>query len=227
MRDLFIIGAGASKPYGFPTGEELFKTIRGRNYDFDKTNRPNNDLKKDYERYFWNQETYDVNSVMQQMCKFSSDIKNSSMISIDDFLRNRKNLSDNQNRFGKIVIADKILTAEKNYQTIARYKNKIDWFNYLFSFIDRNESIFKDFFDDSMFITFNYDRLLERKIFEYLHYDKNYEERKALEKIDDMKIFHVNGYIGRLKEFEFGKNEEKKRIIWRGICKVCRLYVYN
>ena len=28
---VFILGAGASKPYGFPTGEELFRTARSLN----------------------------------------------------------------------------------------------------------------------------------------------------------------------------------------------------
>jgi len=32
MSDLFIIGAGASVPYGFPSGIELFEGIREINF---------------------------------------------------------------------------------------------------------------------------------------------------------------------------------------------------
>jgi len=154
MNDLFILGAGASVPYGFPSGEDLFAKMRELNYNINYSNDPlYKNIYKDYNKYFGKNMPYNE-YVGGEMCNFSVDIKNSSMISIDDFLRNRRNLKNIQNKFGKIVIADKILDAERNYKTDVELRNKIDWFNYLFSFIDRNNDLFNDFSNNSTFITF-------------------------------------------------------------------------
>jgi hypothetical protein len=133
------------------------------------------------------------------------------MVSIDDFLRNRKKLNDIQNKFGKMIIAHEILEAERNFKTTIELINKIDWFNYLFSFIDRDDNLFNDFFNNSAFITFNYDRLLEHKILEFLRYDKNYKEDEILKKLGEIKIIHVNGSLGSLRDIEFGKDKELKK----------------
>jgi hypothetical protein len=211
--DLFIVGAGASVPYGFPTGESLFDEIRELNYRNEYLKDEN--CKNDYFKYFGKiGKSYDMQTTMKLMYNFTVDIKESSMVSIDDFLRNRKKLNDIQNKFGKMVIAKKILDAERNSKTKIELKNKIDWFNYLFSFIDRDDNLFNDFFNNSTFITFNYDRLLEYKILEFLCYDKNFKEEEASKKLEKVKIIHVNGCLGNLRDIEFGKNEEKEWNSW-------------
>ena len=61
-----------------------------------------------------------------------------------------------------------------------------------------------------MFLTFNYDRVLEYCIFLYLTSDKQYADAAAHAFIKDMKIFHVNGFIGSLEEIPFGAVENGK-----------------
>jgi len=236
MSDLFILGAGASVPYGFPTGLELFESIKSINYDINYDETPilennictkiirkinyeknkNNPLYKDYIKFYGEPHNEEMLKIMED---FSNEVKNSTMISIDDFLRNRKNLDQKQLDFGKRIIASKILEAEQNSLTgkykenvndkkEKEYKNKIDWLNYLLSFIDRNKNLEDNFFN-SKFIIFNYDRLFEQKIFEYLRHDKNLSEEYVLKKIDSMKIIHIHGYIGNLNDIKFGDNENK------------------
>jgi hypothetical protein len=208
MSDLFIIGAGASVPYGFPSGESLFNEIRKLNYSINYKDTSNKTLQYDRSKYFKNSPSHDIQNAHQQMYNFSIDVKKSSMISIDDFLRNRKKLDDIQNKFGKMIIADKILQAEKKSKTNIELMTKIDWFNYLFSYIDRDDSLFNDFLNNSKFITFNYDRLLENKILEFLQHDKNCKNDEIFRNFEKIEIIHVNGSIGNLKDIEFGKDKE-------------------
>jgi hypothetical protein len=214
MSDLFIIGAGASVPYGFPAGEELFEKIRNLNYEKKQDGSYNGTLTTDFNNLY-NNEDYPESVIKEAMYKFFIDINNSTMISVDDFLRNRKDLDSNQLIFGKKVIARQILKAENHYKTgrynengkHKEYKKRIDWLNILFSFIDRKKELLNDFID-SNFIILNYDRLFEYKFFEYLHYDKKYSEQKAFEQLNKMKITHIYGYLGDLKDTAFGGIEK-------------------
>ena len=61
-----------------------------------------------------------------------------------------------------------------------------------------------------MFLTFNYDRVLEYCIFLYLTSDKQYADADAHAFIKEMQIFHVNGFIGSLEEIPFGAVENGK-----------------
>jgi hypothetical protein len=146
VNDLFIIGAGASAPYGFPAGEELFNEIKS-------LSKPANqekfriDLSPDVRTFY-----YTLN-----------DLNKSKAISVDDLLRNNKDLGKTVKNF----IARIILY----YENEAKKVNKNDWIEYLCNYIDRNSS-FNNFFK-SKFIIFNYDRLFEHSIFNYLVNEKN------------------------------------------------------
>jgi hypothetical protein len=200
--DLFIIGAGASKPYGFPTGEELFEIIR-------KLDFSSEDIRKAaYKKYYGKDfvENEDNNRILNLMEKLASELEKSMMVSIDDFIRNRtigwSNI-DLQADLVKRIIAKTIFEYEKNAKT----KHTIDWLHYLCSLVDRkNGEYYKDFFHRSKFVTFNYDRLLEYSIYKYLDYDKGIREREIAEMLNN-NIIHANGYLGPLNNFRFGYDE--------------------
>jgi hypothetical protein len=84
MPDLFIIGAGASVPYGFPTGQELFDDIRNLGYNFRNRNAPGNFIDGDFDRLYKNS-GINPECTKKAMYEFSCVIKKSTMISIDDF----------------------------------------------------------------------------------------------------------------------------------------------
>ena len=62
----------------------------------------------------------------------------------------------------------------------------------------------------TVFLTFNYDRVLEYCIFLYLTSDKQYADADAHSFIKEMQIYHINGFIGPLEEIPFGAVENGK-----------------
>lgn len=137
--DVFIIGAGCSVPYGFPTGRDLMQNLKNFNYGrkFPRCDDESSDIflvdlyqeqfgyssadnKREYGNdYTWilpypeHEEFY--NQLMDEIVlPFAQSIRRSMMVSTDEFLKNRLNQdkSDEAN-FGKRLIAHEILKAEQ------------------------------------------------------------------------------------------------------------------
>ena len=87
---VFVLGAGASYPYGYPTGAELRESLIKKPFFHDPTN------KKDLTGYF------------------RRDFKKSMMLSIDSFLAKNQN----HGKMGKIGIAKFIIEKENFWFSI-------------------------------------------------------------------------------------------------------------
>ena len=136
---------------------------------------------------------------------FSQSIRHSMMVSTDEFLKNRLGQKQNEQAdFGKRLIAYEILKAEQ-----ASRLGNIDWIQHLLSQIDQ-QSNWEEILKETVFLTFNYDRVLEYCIFLYLTSDKQYADAAAHAFIKEMQILHVNGFIGSLEEIPFGAVENGK-----------------
>ncbi|MBR6941556.1 MAG: hypothetical protein IKH55_00470 [Fibrobacter sp.] len=136
---------------------------------------------------------------------FSQSIRHSMMVSTDEFLKNRLGQKQNEQAdFGKRLIAYEILKAEQ-----ASRLGNIDWIQHLLSRIDQ-QSNWEEILKQTVFLTFNYDRVLEYCIFLYLTSDKQYTDADAHAFIKEMQIFHVNGFIGPLDKIPFGCVENGK-----------------
>ena len=85
----------------------------------------------------------------------------------------------------------------------------IDWIQHLLSRIDQQDN-WEEILKQTVFLTFNYDRVLEYCIFLYLTSDKQYADADAHAFIKEMQIHHVNGFIGSLEEIPFGAVENGK-----------------
>lgn len=229
MSDVFIIGAGCSVPYGFPTGAMLMQKLKKFDYGT-KFPRESYDISDIFlvdlyqERFGcssadckslgidieWSLPSTNDEALYNQMMDgivlpFSQSIRNSMMVSTDEFLKNRLGQKQNeQTDFGKRLIAYEILKAEQT----SRLWN-IDWIQHLFSRIDQQDN-WKEILKQTVFLTFNYDRVLEYCIFLYLTSDKQYADSDAHAFIKEMQIFHVNGFIGSLEEIPFGAVENGK-----------------
>ncbi len=230
MSDVFVIGAGCSVPYGFPTGAMLMQKLKDFNYgrkfprDGDSTSDiflvdlyqehfgySSADNRRQYGKdYTWvlpyskHEDLY--NRLMDEIVlPFSQSIRHSMMVSTDEFLKNRLGQKQNEQvDFGKRLIAYEILKAEQ-----ASRLGNIDWIQHLLSRIDQQLN-WKEILKQTVFLTFNYDRVLEYCIFLYLTSDKQYSDADAHAFIKDMKIFHVNGFIGSLEKIPFGAVENGK-----------------
>jgi hypothetical protein len=149
---LFILGAGASKPYGYPTGKELrayickklpgiFSAIIGKDRELGNPDRVilNKDMKK-----------------------FAEIFKKSSIQSVDQFLALNPSFSD----IGRMAIATAIL----GYENRPRFNMEVedsfqDWYSFLYKRMTEgfsSKESWKEFKKNNIsFVTFNYDRSLE------------------------------------------------------------------
>ncbi|MBP5768660.1 MAG: hypothetical protein J6W51_06130 [Fibrobacter sp.] len=247
MSDVFVIGAGCSVPYGFPTGAELMQNLKRFNYgrkfprdthdtcdiflvdlyqDFFGYSSSDNKIKyqNDYAKvlpYPEHEKMY--NQLMDEIVlPFSQSVRNSMMVSTDEFLKNRLGQKQNEQvDFGKRLIAYEILKAEhkslieplsdinSSKTSKDKWLGNIDWIQHLLSQIDQ-QSNWEEILKETVFLTFNYDRVLEYCIFLYLTSDKQYADAVAHAFIKGMQIHHVNGFIGPLDKIPFGAVENGK-----------------
>lgn len=172
-RTLFILGAGASKAFGYPTGIELRKRICSKS--------KNTIIAKAFSS------TYeDELCCHKSVDKFVSEFSKSGVFSIDSFLEHRPEFME----FGKMAIASYLLPCENDDKLRDFGKN---WYMYLF---DRINASFEDFDKNTIsFITFNYDRTLEQFLFEALKYRFNKKDQECAERINKIRIVHLYGQL--------------------------------
>ena len=177
MKDLFILGAGASKPYGYPLGVELrdqiIKSIQG-----------NGDLKKALQSTF--------QGIDGKIKQFPDDLEQSLRFSIDQFLATRgRDYLD----IGKFALAYIIKRRENEKRS--HYLVEGNWVEYFFNIylgLDEGEILEKNY----GFITYNYDRSLEFLLSNA--FKVNFE--KSPEQISNQlkqRIHHVYGSLGDYK----------------------------
>ena len=244
MSDIFIIGAGCSVPYGFPTGAMLMQKLKDFNYGDNNLDsqsfrppsylfelyhelfgkyREYTNLRKTGGQYSFEADGIEVNvsnKISETIAPFAKSIRHSMMVSTDEFLKNRLGQEKSEEAsFGKRLIAREILMAEKesesSYVRGGEGKKKdhwlgnIDWIQHLLSRIDQQDK-WEEILKQTVFLTFNYDCVLEYCIFLYLTSDKQYADAEAHAFIKEMRIYHVNGFIGPLEEIPFGAVENGK-----------------
>jgi hypothetical protein len=209
-KTVFILGAGASCPYGYPSGAHL------REYICLPINaRSEKEKARIFGEAIGSESSFD---------DFRKKFEHSSTKSIDLFMARNPKLA----QIGKCIIAYEIFTAEhrskfreqaelmkdgytnqKGDFTVERYLSKKDfqgsiWYEYLFDRLTAglatNDNL-PDFSDGNLaFITFNYDRSLE-----YFLYDSLYNsfteipEPQIVQCLKQLKILHVYGQIAPLK----------------------------
>jgi hypothetical protein len=168
---VFILGAGASIPYGFPSGKtlvsEIIMTSRGTSLFSDLFPQ---DLRQD----------------------FSNALDLSFAPSIDDFLEKRPEFM----QIGKFAISYQLIQKE-DPRAISR-DTKGNWYELLWHCM---QAKVEDFANNKVsFITFNYDRSLEfflqRSLMNYFGISKD----KANKIINDIPIIHIHGMLGSFEE---------------------------
>jgi NAD-dependent SIR2 family protein deacetylase len=178
---VLVLGAGASMPYGFPSGKtlksEIYTTLNNR------SNMTLNELT-----------TPDV------LRSFIDRLKYSPEESIDAFLEHETDGKIIE--FGKMAIAATLLPYEQeetlfnNFLTNEEKEENFNWYQYLWNQINTS---FDDFEKNLSIITFNYDRSLEYFLYTALKYKypgKNIDDYKN--KLNDIPIIHVYGKLGNL-----------------------------
>ena len=175
---VFILGAGASKDFGFPLGRELFEEIR------DELKENKSSLWKNLKKFRFDDD--------KKIKNFRNKLRGSDALSVDAFLETHDNFLD----LGRMAIWLKIQSYEKDSMLLDR--KGIHWYNYLFE--EMHTASFEDFKQNQLsIVTFNYDRSLEHYFINKLM--NRWEERKlkkCKEMLSNISIIHVYGKLAPL-----------------------------
>ncbi len=185
---VFVLGAGASMPYGYPSGDILRSDIIANLSDY-------NDF---YREILHGGFSEDVIS------NFKDSFFYSSRASIDAFLEYRTEFID----IGKRVIARSLIPYE-NLNTLFE-EGKGKWYDYFFNRL----SLSFDDFDKNQFgvITYNYDRSFEQFLFTALKNTYNKTDEECVSKLEKIPIIHVHGKLNDLKwQNSAGREYDKDR----------------
>ncbi len=173
---VLILGAGASKPYGFPTGRELLRDIC--------------DILGSHPRTVFIADLIACGHNAKHLQLFHTQLYKSGKSSVDAFLEHRPEFVE----IGKRAIARALIPRELPDILIARSRGPKSWYELLFNSLN---SKFEDFGDNELTIlTYNYDRSLEEYLFTSLKnaYDRTDEETASA--LQQIPIIHLHGQLG-------------------------------
>jgi hypothetical protein len=178
---VFVLGAGASCPYGFPSGKDLREQIIDHHV-------------ADCENYLSGKRIQGlIPAALEKANQFVKTFDKAPTKSIDLFLAWNPEFSED----GRRAIVFRILAAERasGFGQHSRERDQ-DWYSWLFMQMT-DELVKKDDYsrfseNDLSIITFNYDRSLEHFLYESLSNSFNGIAReKVIEQLNHITICHV------------------------------------
>jgi hypothetical protein len=181
-----VLGAGASRPYGLPTSQDLRHIVLGGTYASSAFDRLEKGSGKNVAAQYlqlvtsWGVSRSDLEA-------FQSEFFKAQRVSIDAFLAQRKKQFEH---VGRIAIAAAILMCENHYQLTE------NWYQWLLELLIRDGP---DFERGKLFIiSFNYDRSLEFFLWRAFRASFGLTAQKADEMLSRIGIVHVYGDVGVL-----------------------------
>jgi len=183
---LFILGAGASIPYGFPSGAKLREQICSVAQS--QAIFPNISAVSNF-----------TGVTYADLKDFAKCFMLSGLSSIDTFLGRRTEFAD----IGKAVIAA-LLIPQEQVVMFNHGGNQDDWYFALWNSLVSNVSSLQELAQNQVQIfTFNYDRSLEKYLHTSIIHTFNTTQEQALEALQYFNIHHVYGSLGG-----YGLNED-------------------
>ena len=176
-KTVFILGAGASYPYGFPLGAQLRQDIMKVPASY------LHDVK-----FLGKPRPLDVEPSTREF--FQAFIESKAQ-SIDAFLANRMEYAE----IGRVAIAKVLL----GYEVVHRLfddSNEDDWYAAVFNAIRCPAEQLVN--NQVSFVTFNYDRSLELALWSFLRHTYKLSEDEAWSAMEQFPIVHVYGCLGSL-----------------------------
>jgi len=206
---VFVLGAGASQPYGFPSGAKLVDRVCREliGYEGEKITRAAGGEKL-------GARLRGLGHQVDEIVWFATELGMARRYSIDRFLEMRREFLN----VGKAAIADVLLDAEHDYRYVDPVEHDParpeplsatdrDWYRYLFDQLIRKDP---NYFEQQArllsIVTFNFDRSFEHSLESALatNYGKSGSELESL--VRRLKIVHVHGSLGRT---DFGGTDDR------------------
>ncbi len=171
----FVLGAGASMDYGFPSGRGLLmslcRELRNENSKLTLT-------------------LYDLRFPINIINDFCKALDLSMLQSVDAFLEQRPEFME----VGKAAIAAALIPHEDPAQFARKESQR--WYEYLFNRMVSSKS---DFHKNRVsFITFNYDRSLEYFLLNVIKNTYGINDLESSKILSAIPIIHVHGQLGSL-----------------------------
>lgn len=177
---VFVLGAGASMPYGYPSGSELRDTI----CEYLSSNESSQF------KYL-----YELGCKAADIRKFRTALLYSGKPSVDAFLEYRPEFLE----IGRTAIAQVLIPCEQMSKLFTRSpskKNDDRWYEYFYQQLD---APFENFDQNKVsIITFNYDRSLEHFLFTSLKHSYGKTDEECASKLQNIPIVHVYGQLDYL-----------------------------
>lgn len=172
---VLVLGAGASKPYGFPLGSELRLELCDLEKDASL-------LRKALVKH--------ANLDDSQIREFAKSFRLSSIKSIDAFLAKRSEFA----AIGKLAIAGYLLS--KNHQSISEHDLEDDWYLELWNALQSGVSNITELKNNNLrIITFNYDYSIETSLHRSIVNTFGVSNEDAFSALRHIPILHVYGCI--------------------------------
>jgi len=185
---VFVLGAGASAPYGFPLGTAL---TDGITWELTRDESP---FRDDLQR---------VGYRFAQLREFGQALAAAGRYSIDDFLQDRPQFRE----LGKLAIARMLIPAERDdrldFNADPRHwmphggVPDTRWYRYLFNQLltsDRGHCSIAE--NKLTVVTFNFDRSFERALFRFVLANCAENEAQAKEHCSKIPVLHLHGQLG-------------------------------
>lgn len=172
-RVVLVLGAGASKPYGFPLAREMLQQAVGGEQDLVPR-------------------LADAGLSKPDIKSFMGELLRSQLPSIDAFLEYRPKFME----VGKAALAFYLIGRE-NENRLLDPTNGEHWYQYLY--LQMKTIDFEDFGSNKLsVVTFNYDRSFEHFLVTALMAGHGKSREEVLSVLKDIPIIHVYGKLGEL-----------------------------
>ena len=175
---VLVLGAGASIPYGFPSGLGLLRII-------DKKLEPNSSG-----NFIKILKEFSISE--DEIRTFRYDLINSNVPSVDAFLEHRPEFL----KLGKLVITLTLMPFEEEHVLSIIANREQSWYAYLFNKLNARFDAFTE--NKVSIITFNYDRSIEHFLFKAIKCKYGKSDEECADKLSKMPIIHVHGRLGTL-----------------------------
>jgi hypothetical protein len=190
-KTVFVVGAGASCAYDFPSGRDLLWDAREASLQ---------NLQEQTRRYYGDRIVELFRTALTQ-CQSDS---------LDALLELREDID----HVGRLYIAGRILRAENSARHPARKHN--DWLTYLFQAMDDGSHSLDQFGQNPVtFVTYNYDRLIEHRISEGLRARYRASDEAVAQFWAKCPVIHLHGSVGPLtgsRRVPYGASEDGQAV---------------
>jgi hypothetical protein len=197
---LFVLGAGASVPYGYPTGRDLRSELVDLEFlgGHQHANWPGTSgdqitrRRQHIEAHF--QWIKNAGRDFTRHAKMARELKHSGCTSIDAFVATRSEFVDE----AKFSIAA-ILLARENWNALFAPETQGNWYEHLWNLICSTATRVSDIrFEKVRIFTFNYDRSLEAYLLRAIQSRFNISEVDAGAALEKLSIEHAYGSLGKI-----------------------------